>query len=108
MKKAVLLTILVLLLSKNVFSAATSEQYLAAGNTLYQQKDYQKAVLYYKAAVQVDPSNALAYQRLGNTYYLLGQKQDALTAYQHALAINPNNPQLSNFVQALQAQLGSG
>jgi tetratricopeptide (TPR) repeat protein len=108
MKKAVLLIILILSFNKIVFSAATSDQYLAAGNTLYQQKDYQKAVLYYKAAVQVDPGNALAYQRLGNTYYLLGQKQDALTAYQHALAINPNNPQLSNFVQALQAQLGSG
>jgi len=108
MKKAILLIILVLLFSENVFSAATSDQYLAAGNTLYQQKDYQKAVLYYKAAVQVDPGNAIAFQRLGNTYYLLGQKSDALTAYQHALAINPNNPQLTNFVQALQAQLGSG
>jgi tetratricopeptide (TPR) repeat protein len=108
MKKAVLLIILFLSFNKIVFSAATSDQYLAAGNTLYQQKNYSKAVLYYKAAIQMDPGNALAYQRLGNTYYLLGQKQDALTAYQHALSINPNNPPLFNFIQALKVQLSSG
>jgi tetratricopeptide (TPR) repeat protein len=92
----------------SAFSAASSDQYLAAGNTLYDQKNYDKAILYYKAAIQVDPNNAAAHTRLANTYYMLGKKQDALTQYQAALSLNPNNAQLSAFVQKLQAQLNGG
>lgn len=90
-----------------VYAAATSDQYLAAGNTLYQQKNYDRAVLYYKAAIQMDPNNAAAHTRLANTYYLLGQKPQALVEYKAALALNPNNAQLANFVQRLDAQLNS-
>ena len=107
MKKA-LLVCLLLVFGASVVHAATAQEYINAGNTFYQARDLNKAVLYYKAAVQMDPNSAVAHQSLGSAYYGLGQKADALAEYQKALSINPNNPQLSSFVQTLQAQVGSG
>jgi tetratricopeptide (TPR) repeat protein len=103
MKKNIWL-VLFLALSGSAFAAATSQQYLDAGNQFYRAKDMSKAVQYYKAAIQVDPNNAAAHQSLGSAYYSMGQKSEALAEYQKALAINPNNPQLSSFVQTLQSQ----
>lgn len=105
--KKIFLACLISLFGTSVVHAATAQDYIAAGNQFYQAKDLNKAVLYYKAAVQMDPNNAAAHQSLGSAYYGLGQKPEALAEYQKALAINPNNPQLSSFVQTLQAQVGS-
>ncbi len=98
---------LMLLPSTQVFAQASAAQYLAAGNQFYAAKDYNKSLLYYQAAAQMDPQNAAAQQGLGNSYYVLGRKQEALAAYEKAVAINPNNAQLSAFVQTLRAQVGS-
>jgi hypothetical protein len=99
--------LLVVLPSTQVFAQASAAQYLAAGNQFYAAKDYNKSLLYYQAAAQMDPQNAAAQQGLGNSYYVLGRKQEALAAYEKAVAINPNNPQLSACVQTLRAQVGS-
>ncbi|HVZ79400.1 MAG TPA: tetratricopeptide repeat protein [bacterium] len=82
-----------------------SNAYYQAGNTLYGQKSYDQAIRYYQAAVQVNPNFWQADQGMGNCYYAKGDKANALASYQRALAINPNNPQLSTFVQSLQAQM---
>jgi hypothetical protein len=84
-----------------------SLQYYQAGNTFYSQKNYDQAIRYYQAAVQMNPKSWKAYQGLGNCYYAKGDKAKALTNYQKALDINPNNPQLTLFVQNLRSQLGS-
>ena len=81
-----------------------SLQYYQAGNTFYAQRNYDQAIRYYQYAGQLNPNLWQAYQGLGNCYYAKGDKATALTNYQKALAINPNNPQLSSFVQSLQAQ----
>lgn len=96
-----------LLASSQVSGQATSAQYLNAANQFYSSKDYVKATQYYRAAVQVDPNNAAAYQGLGNCQYAQGQKADALASYDKSLALNPNNPSLVSFDQSLRAQLGS-
>jgi tetratricopeptide (TPR) repeat protein len=105
--KKIFLACLISLFGTSMVHAATAQDYISAGNQFYQAKDLNKAVLYYKAAVQMDPNNAAAHQSLGSAYYGLGQKPEALAEYQKSLAINPNNPQLSSFVQTLQAQVGS-
>jgi tetratricopeptide (TPR) repeat protein len=86
---------------------ATADQYFQYGNKLYMAKDYVNAAKYYQAAVQLNPSNAQAYQVLGNCYFLTNQKEQAVAAYEKALALNPNNPQLAAYVQNLKNQLGS-
>lgn len=84
-----------------------SLQYYNAGNSFYSQKDYDKAISYYHYATQLNPDLWQAYQGLGNSYYAKGDKSTALASYQKSLALHPDNPQLTPFVQSLQAQLGS-
>lgn len=86
---------------------APSAQYYQAGNNFYSQKNYDQAIRYYQYAAQLNPQLWQAYQGVGNCYYAKGDKQNALTNYQKALSLNPNNPQLSSFVQSLQAQVGA-
>ncbi|HVZ79961.1 MAG TPA: tetratricopeptide repeat protein [bacterium] len=86
---------------------ATANQYLTAANQFYNQKNYTQAAVYYRAAAQVDPNNAVAYQGLGSCQYAQGQKAEALASYERSLVLNPNNPPLANFVQSLRAQVGT-
>jgi hypothetical protein len=81
-----------------------STQYYNAGNSLYAGKNYDQAIRYYQAAVQGNPHFWQAYQALGNCYYAKGDNNNALTNYNKALSLYPNNPQLSQFVQTLQAK----
>jgi hypothetical protein len=82
-------------------------QYYQAANSAYSTKNYDQAIKYYDAAVQSNPNYWQAFQGLGNCYYAKGQNAEALSNYQKALALNPNNPQLSSFVQALRAKVGT-
>ena len=82
-----------------------SDPYYQAGNTLYGQKNYDQAIRYYQAALQLNPNKWEADQGMGNCYYAKGDKTNALASYQKALAINPNNPGLASFVQTLQTQV---
>ncbi len=93
------------LIAVTVQAQDQSSAYYQAGNTLYGQKNYDMAIRYYQAAVQVNPQMWQADQGLGNCYYAKGDKVNALASYQKALDINPNNPGLSNFVQTLRAQV---
>lgn len=94
-------------LSASSWAQDQSIQYYQAGNSTYSQKNYDMAIRYYQGAVQINPQMWQAYQGMGNCYYAKGDKQNALTNYQKALSINSNNPQLSSFVQTLQAQVGT-
>ena len=89
----------------NVF-AATAQDYYTAGNSLFQRQQYENALKYFKAAVQVDPNFWQSYQMIGYSYYQLKNTPDALEAWKKALDLNPNNPQLSSFVEKLKAQAG--
>ena len=100
MRKAVL-TALFLLISAGAF-AATSAEYYAAGVQLYNQKQYNQAITYLKAAIQIDPSNWQAYQLMGSCYYSEGDKTDALTAYDQSLGLHADN-QVQAFADQLRA-----
>ncbi len=97
--KKIIFTVLSFSLAGLAF-AATSAQYYAAGVGFYNQKQYNQAVLYLKAATQTDPSNWQAYQVLGSSYYAEGDKTDALAAYDQSLSLHAN-PQLQAFTDNL-------
>jgi hypothetical protein len=82
-------------------ASSLSDRYRSVGNQLYQTKDFNKALLYYKAAVQADPQDWIAYQTLGNCEYSLGQREDAVNDFQKSLNLHPNNPSLQNFINRL-------
>ncbi len=86
--------------------AVTSAEYASAGLQLYNQKNYPQAIQYYSAAISLDPNNAAALQGRANCYYGLGQLPQAIADYQKVYAIAPS-PQLSQFIQALQAKAGT-
>ncbi|HUO56873.1 MAG TPA: tetratricopeptide repeat protein [bacterium] len=94
-----------LLLSAQAF-AVTSADYYQAGVQLYNQRNYAQAIQYFSAALSLDPNNAGALQGRANCNYTQGQYQQALDDYQKVQAINPT-PQLSQFIQALQAKVGA-
>src|ERR1700677_3828366 len=100
--KIVFLFLLILFSESSMISAAaTSDQYLTAGDRFYQAKNFNKALLYYKAAVQTDPQNWRAYQSLGTCEYGLGQRENAINDFQTSLNINPKNPPLQNLMNQL-------
>lgn len=81
--------------------AVGAAKYEAAGNQLYQTGDFTKAIQYYQAAVQLDPSRTASFVGLGNSQYRLGHKTEALAAYEKAVALDPTNAQLTQFVNTL-------
>ena len=54
--------------------AKTAEDYLKAGNTKYELKDYKGAIQDYTTAIELNPSNAEAYNLRGIDKLILGQK----------------------------------
>ena len=94
------------LLISRTAGAYTSADYYNAGLQLYKAQNYQQAIQYFSAALQVDPNNAAALQGRANSYYSLGQYQQALDDYQKVQTLQPN-PQLASMIQALQSKLGA-
>ncbi len=86
---------------QSLFAAPTADQYLDAGDKLFQEKDFNKSLLYYKAAVQTDPQNWKAYQAQGNCELNMGQRENAINDFQKSLNINPNNPALQDLMNKL-------
>lgn len=82
-------------------------QYLAAGNQMYQARNYNQALQYYGAAIKVNPNNAQAYQMAGYCYYAMGNKQYALAYLQRAYRLNPT-AQLAQAIQSLGGQAAGG
>ncbi len=102
--KYVLIIFLFSIATSTAFSQANLDQYLTAGNQMITAKDYNKAIPYFQAAIQIDPKNSAAYQGLGSAYLSLNRKPEALSAYEKASSLNPGNTQLAGMVQSLKNQ----
>ncbi len=61
------------------------------GIALYQAKSYNESVLYFKKAIDVDPSFTDAYFNLAAVYRLLNQNENAISTYAKLLKINEND-----------------
>lgn len=77
------------------FEHATSSDVLAQlayddGMEYIEQKDYEKAILKFKKAVEIDSSFAFAWDNLGISYRKTNQFNKAIEAYKKSLKINPN------------------
>jgi tetratricopeptide (TPR) repeat protein len=94
-------------LESHAADAAAALKYEAAGNQLYQSNDFAKAIQYYQAALQMDPSRTASYVGLGNCQYQQGDKAGALASYDKALALDPSNAQLTQFANTLRGSAGA-
>lgn len=87
--------------------AFTADNYYNAGSQLYQKGQYDQAIQYCQAAVQINPGDWQAYQLMGYCYYSQKNNLQALQALDHSLQINPNNPALQTFDNQLRASAPS-
>jgi tetratricopeptide (TPR) repeat protein len=89
-----LLTLIVL----SAFSHAAGEQYVQYGNQMLQQRQYDKAIQYYSAALKADPQNAAAYKGLG--YAAMGKRDvsNGIKYMEYALRLNPNDSGLRQYL----------
>jgi len=59
---------------------------MAAGKMYAAADDKESALIYYKKAVDLDPTHSLARQQLAQTYYDVGDKEMSLSTYEMAIA----------------------
>lgn len=97
MKRAIL--ILALALCPAWVLATTSEEYYMAGLQTLKEKDYEKAVKYFRAALDQKADYWQAYHYMGVAFYQMGNRTEALVAMQESLKLNPNNPELRKFMK---------
>jgi tetratricopeptide (TPR) repeat protein len=70
---------------------AQRDRSLAAGQRFMQKKDYRRAVLEFKNAVQAMPRDAEAQYQLGTAFARSGDLGSAITAYKRASELNPKH-----------------
>ncbi len=63
------------------------------------------AMRYSQEAVEMEPDNTLAYERLGSVYFSLGFRKEALQMWNKSLAINPTNEVLKDFLRKQQLEV---
>ncbi len=89
---------LLLLITLPVYASVPAEDYYNAGIGLFQQKDYDKAIQYFHAAIQEKADFWQAYQFLGEAYYQDSNRTEAVVAIQESLRLHPDNPELKKFL----------
>jgi tetratricopeptide (TPR) repeat protein len=62
------------------------------GRLSYDGHEYEKAIQYFKRAIQVDPRMARAYDNLGLCYYYENQNELAIANYQKAIELDRDSP----------------
>lgn len=70
---------------------ARRDKFLAAGQALVEKKDYARAMLAFKNAIQAMPNDAEAYYRLGLAALQTGDIPTGGHSLQRAVALNPNH-----------------
>lgn len=83
--------------------ATAPEDYYNAGMDLFNNRDFEKAVKYFKAAVDERPDYWQAYQSLGSAYYQNGNITAAMMAMEQSLKLHPDNPNLRKFISKIRS-----
>jgi tetratricopeptide (TPR) repeat protein len=97
------LFLLLLLASTPVWGSVPAEDYYNAGIGLFQQKDYDRAIQYFHAAIQEKADFWQAYQFLGEAYYQNSNRTEAVVAIQQSLKLHSDNPKLREFLAMIKS-----
>lgn len=76
----------------------TSQNYIAAANTYKQMGEPTSALLYYKEAMKLDPTNSDIYYNLGLTYFELNSEQSAKANLIKAINLDSDNTKAKNLL----------
>ena len=70
-------------------AAVSANEYVTAGDVLFNDGRYEEAIAQYQMALGVEPQNAEIYSRLGQAYVQLDSCDRAVPEFQQALALEP-------------------
>jgi tetratricopeptide (TPR) repeat protein len=70
-------------------AAVSANEYITAGDQLFNDGRYEEAITEYEMALGVEPQNAEIYSRLGQSYVQLDSCDRAVPEFQQALALDP-------------------
>lgn len=83
--------------SAAVEAASTVTQLEIAGDAMRAQKNYERAIETYRAAIRQEPRNAILYNKMGIAYLQLGNLDQAENQFQRAIKIDRKySPALNN------------
>lgn len=85
--------------------AALATKWVAYGQQLYAQQQYDKAVQAFSTAAKANSADPAAWKGLGNALYAKKDYANALKYYKYALQLNRNDAQLAQFVQRLEGSM---
>ena len=72
----------------------TAEQTVEQGKRFVQEKQFDKAIDFFKQAIKLDSDLAVAYHALGSVYVNIGRSSDALEPMKTAARLDPNNAEI--------------
>jgi len=75
-------------------------------DALYRMKEYQKAMVHYETALDIDPNDSVSWCHMGNMYAFDGKREEALNAFDKALKADPQNSNAWNNKGAVYQQMG--
>ena len=87
---------------------ALASKWVAYGQQLYAQQQYDKAVTAFSTAAKANSADVAAWTGLGNALYAKRDYAHALTYYKYALQLNPGDSRLAAFVQQVAAATAGG
>jgi tetratricopeptide (TPR) repeat protein len=77
--------------------------HIERGDALYNQGELEEAIVEYREAVRLDPTNANLWMRLGQVYEQMGRGEDALHSLEKGLEADPGNAGILNHMGWLYA-----
>lgn len=82
----------------------SAEEQFHAGNAYYEAGQWDRAIIAYQKAIELDPNYQAAYANLGVTYYQQQQFDLAASQYEKALELNPEDGDVAYNLGALYLQ----
>ena len=67
--------------------------YLDIGDTYYKLREHDRAIPYFKRAIQLNPSHTSAHMLLGMSYWALKRIDDARVHFEKTLELEPDHSQ---------------
>ncbi|MBR5913539.1 MAG: tetratricopeptide repeat protein [Selenomonadaceae bacterium] len=72
-------------------NAELAEEKFKEGQKIYNNNDFEKAILKFNEVIELNPNHAETYNLLGMSYYRLGKFEKAVENYTKAIELNPKN-----------------
>ena len=103
---ALSLAVAVMLVLGACGNGSSVEEHFRQGNKYAQAGEFEKAIVEFEAALQIDPDNVSARSNLGVVYYNLGRLDEAIQQYQEAIARAPSDADIHSNLAAAFVQKG--